>query len=121
MFFIAHTAVPAGRKPTYLRIVAAYKTNKTEKYRTRFTAGGNLVEYEGTVSTPTVDMPTVKCKLNSVVNTQDARVGYFTVGVRRGAGHVGGRATAAGQLLETRLGRRGLMIGQVKKLFLLPC
>jgi hypothetical protein len=61
MFLIPHTAVPADRKATYLRIVAALKVNKTEKYRICFIAGGNLIDYEGNVSTPTVDMTTIKC------------------------------------------------------------
>jgi hypothetical protein len=58
MLFIPHTAVPSNKKPTYLRIVAAIKLNKTDKYRICFTAGGNLVNYQGDVSTPTVDLTT---------------------------------------------------------------
>jgi hypothetical protein len=53
--------------------MAAVKPIKTDKFRIRFTAGGNLVDYPGAVSTPTVDVPTVKCLLNSVVSTQDAK------------------------------------------------
>jgi hypothetical protein len=56
MFFIPHTALPAVRKATYLAIVAAIKLSKTDKYRIRFTAGGNLVEYSGAVSTPTCQL-----------------------------------------------------------------
>jgi hypothetical protein len=73
MFFIKHTDIPTGRKATYLRIVAALKPHKAGKFCIRFTAGGNRVDYPGVVSTPTVDMTTVKCLLNSVVSTPEAK------------------------------------------------
>jgi hypothetical protein len=79
MFFKPHTAIPSGKKATYLRIVAAIKQYKADKYRICFTAGGNLVEYEGSVSTPTVDLTTVKCMLNSVVSEQRAK--FMTVDI----------------------------------------
>jgi hypothetical protein len=53
--------------------VAAIKQNKTNKYRIRFTAGGNLIDYRGDVATTTVDLTTVKCLLNSVVSEQGAK------------------------------------------------
>ena len=37
MFFISHSAVPVGRTPTYLRIVAEEKPLKAETKRVRFT------------------------------------------------------------------------------------
>ena len=73
MFFIPHTDLPKGRKATYLRIVAARKPNKAEEMRIRFTCGGDRIEYDGNVSTPGADLTTVKCLLNSVISTVDAR------------------------------------------------
>jgi hypothetical protein len=73
MFFIPHTQKPAHKIATYLRIVAAYKPHKEDPFRIRFTAGGDKIEYAGNVSTPTVDMPTVKCHLNDVISTPNAR------------------------------------------------
>ena len=73
MFFIPHTALPKGRKATYLRIVAAKKPNKEEKLRIRFTVGSDRIEYNGNVSTPGADLTTAKCLLNSVISTPDAR------------------------------------------------
>jgi hypothetical protein len=73
MFFIPHTAVPAGRKATYLRIVAKIRPEKKENKRIRFTVGGDRIDYPGKVSTPTADITTAKCLLNSVVSTPDAK------------------------------------------------
>ena len=80
MFFIPHSAKPTDRKATYLRIVAEHKPSKPDPYRIRFTAGGDKVEYPGNVSTPTVDISTVKCHLNSVLSTPAAR--YMTVDLK---------------------------------------
>jgi hypothetical protein len=43
MHFIPHTAKPHDRKATYLKIVAAIKPHKAEKYRIRFTVGGDRI------------------------------------------------------------------------------
>jgi hypothetical protein len=73
MFFIPVTAIPKGRKATYLRIVAAFRPEKTNPRRVRFTVGGDRVDYTGDVSTKTADLPTVKCLLNSVISTPAVR------------------------------------------------
>ena len=80
MFFIPHTAMPKGRKATYLRIVAAEKPNKAEKLRIRFTVSGDRIEYDSNVSTPGADLTTVKCLLNSVISTPDAR--FMTMDIK---------------------------------------
>jgi hypothetical protein len=79
MFFIPHSAKPAERKATYSRFVCDYNPAKTEPFRVRITAGGDQVEYPGEVSTPTVDISTVKCQFNSVLSTRDARYMTFDV------------------------------------------
>ena len=80
MFFISHSAKPTDRKATYLCIVADHKPNKPDPYRIPLTVEGDLVEYPGHVSTPTVDVSTVKCHLNSVISTPMAR--YMTVDLK---------------------------------------
>ena len=40
-----------------------------ETHRTRITVGGNLLEYAGTLTTPTETITTAKCLFNSVVST----------------------------------------------------
>jgi hypothetical protein len=50
-----------------------YKPNKTEKERTRLTAGGDRISYPEDVGTPTADMLVFKCLINSVVSTKGAK------------------------------------------------
>jgi hypothetical protein len=73
MHFIPHTAKPHDRKATYLKIVAAIKPHKAEKYRIRFTVGGDRIEYNGPTSTPTAALPAIKILTNSVISTEGAR------------------------------------------------
>jgi hypothetical protein len=77
--FIPITNLPAGRKPTYLRVVAEYKPHKEEKYRVRFTCGGDRIHYPGKVSTKTDDLTTAKLLFNSVISTPGARFAAFDI------------------------------------------
>ena len=74
MHFLDHRDLPAGRKATYLRIVAAIKMHKVETHRIRFTVGGDRIEYKGKVSTPTANLETIKLLLNSTVSTPNAKM-----------------------------------------------
>jgi hypothetical protein len=49
--FIPHTELPADCMPTYPRFVCEVCEQKAEKFRTRLTLGGNLIDYPGEVST----------------------------------------------------------------------
>jgi hypothetical protein len=65
MFFIQKHQVPQGRKVTYPRVVCQIQPEKSETHRTRITAGGNLLDYLGNVSTETASLEMVKILLNS--------------------------------------------------------
>ena len=78
--FIPFSAVPKGRKPTYVRVVCAYRPEKEIPERVRWTAGGDRVDYPGKVSTKTADMVTVKVHINSVLSTPGAR--HMTVDLK---------------------------------------
>mmetsp|Transcript_13255 Transcript_13255/g.19060 ORF Transcript_13255/g.19060 Transcript_13255/m.19060 type:complete len:160 (-) Transcript_13255:125-604(-) len=56
-----------------LRIVAAYRPEKDNPCRIRFTVGGNLIEYLGKTSTKAADITTIKILFNSVISTEGAR------------------------------------------------
>jgi len=73
MFFIPVQDIPKGKKATYLRIVAAFRPEKANPRRVRFTVGGDRISYDGIVSTKTADLTTVKTLLNSVISTPNAR------------------------------------------------
>ena len=79
-FFISHDDVPDNVVPTYVRIVAAYRPEKDDPYRIRWTAGGNLVHYDGNTSTKTADLTTVKILANSVISTEDAK--FLTIDLK---------------------------------------
>jgi hypothetical protein len=71
--FIPHTNLPAKRMPTYPRFVCEVCEQKAEKFRTRLTLGGNLIDYPGEVSTQTAKLETTKCLFNSTISTLNAR------------------------------------------------
>jgi len=75
IFFIKKDKMPQERRgdETYARIVCVYRDGKKDKYRTRITTGGNLVNYPGDCGTPTADLLTVKLLLNSVISTPNAK------------------------------------------------
>jgi hypothetical protein len=75
IFFVQRENIPDNRKgdETYARIVCTYRKGKKDKYRTRITMGGNLVNYPGDCGTPTADLLTVKLLLNSIISTPNAK------------------------------------------------
>ena len=73
IFFIPKDKVPAGRTVTYGRIVAEIRPQKDETHHTRFTVGGNLINFPGYVTTPTADLVTAKLIFNSVLSTKNAK------------------------------------------------
>ena len=74
-FFVRKEKIPDDRKgnETYARIVCVYQGGKKDKYRTRITMGGNLVNFPGDCGTPTADLLTVKLLLNSIISTPNAK------------------------------------------------
>ena len=76
---IAFHHIPKGRAIGNIRIVAALKPLKAEMHRIRFTIAHHHHDFEGATSTPTVDMPTVKCHINSTISTPNAR--YATMDI----------------------------------------
>jgi hypothetical protein len=74
MHFLDHRNLSAGRKATYLRIVAAIKMHKFKTHRIRFTVGGDRIDYKGKVSTHTAGLETIKIHLNSTVYIPNAKM-----------------------------------------------
>ena len=75
IFFVTKNDIPANRRRdiTYGKFVCEYKPNKAEKERTRFTVGGDKINYPGNCATPTGDLTLFKIMLNSVISTPGAR------------------------------------------------
>jgi hypothetical protein len=66
---------PISNQPSYVRAVAAFRPEKDDPRRIRWTAGGNRVYYDGsTTSTKTADLTTVKILANSIsISTKNGR------------------------------------------------
>jgi hypothetical protein len=58
IFFIEHAQVPKHKTVTYGRFVCDARPQKAEAKRTRLTVRGNLINYDGYVSTQTLDLTT---------------------------------------------------------------
>ena len=70
---IFHKDKPKDRSATYVRAVCNIQPQKTDTHRTRLTAGGNLIDYPGEVSTPTSDLTTMKLHINSAISEFKSR------------------------------------------------
>ena len=61
------------RVVTYAKIVADYRSQKSDPNCVRITAGGNLLKYPGELSTKVADFTTSKLLWNSVISTNKAK------------------------------------------------
>ena len=73
--FIHERNVPKNRMKdvTYGQFVCTIRPEKAEQERTRFTVGGDRINYPGDVATPTAEMLVAKMLFNSVVSTKGAK------------------------------------------------
>ena len=73
--FIRKNDVPKDRRNdiTYGQFVCTVRPKKAEPNRTRFTVGGNHINYPGEVTMPTAQMLVAKLLFNSVISTKDAK------------------------------------------------
>ena len=69
-----------GRRPTYARIVVDFRPQKEDPNRVRITAGGNLIQCPGELTTRTADLTTTKIVWNSVISTEGAIYACLDVG-----------------------------------------
>ena len=58
---------------TYGRLVCDIKVHKSKTHRTQLTVGGNLLNFQGLLSTPTATVTTTKCLFNSGIYTPGAK------------------------------------------------
>jgi hypothetical protein len=65
--------IPRTQTITYARVAVDFRPQKADPYRIRITAGGNLINYPGELSTRTADLNTSKLMWNSVLSTEGAK------------------------------------------------
>ena len=72
--------MPSDQKTRYSKIVCEYKPHTFEKHRSRLTVGGDQIDYPFPVATPTADITTFKCLVNSVLSTPNVK--FMTAGIQ---------------------------------------
>jgi hypothetical protein len=72
IFCIPRQAIPKGKIVTYHHFVVDIRLKKSETHRVRLTVDGNLIQYQGDVSTCSADLTTYKCLWNSAISTEGA-------------------------------------------------
>jgi hypothetical protein len=72
--------IPKDRTVSYARIVVDYRPQKADPNRVRITAGGNLINYPGELTTRTADLTTSKILWNSTLSTPGAKYACADVG-----------------------------------------
>ena len=72
--FICQHEVPREQMKdvTHGQFVCTVQPEKAEPNQTRFTVGGDRINYPGAVATPTAEMLVAKMLFNSVISTKDA-------------------------------------------------
>jgi hypothetical protein len=80
MKFIHKHKIPKNKKVTYARFVCDLRLQKDEIHRTRMTAGGDRLDYDGKTSTETASLGTTKIHLNSTISTRRARYLCLDIG-----------------------------------------
>ncbi len=82
IFFVSKNEIPfdCSKDVTYRKFVCKYKPDKAKKEQTRFTVGGDKINYPGDCGTLTGDLTLVKMHLNSIISTQVAH--YMTVDIK---------------------------------------
>jgi hypothetical protein len=76
IFIITHkkiVRIPKHQTVTYTCVVVGFCPQKANPYRIQITAGGNLINYPGELSTQTADLTTSKLMWNSVLSTERAK------------------------------------------------
>ena len=65
--------IPNNRTITYAQVVVDFRPQKLDPHQIRITAGGNLINYPGELTTKTADLTTSKLMWNSVLSTKSAK------------------------------------------------
>ena len=73
--------IPKDRTCTYARVVVDHCPQQADPNRIRITAGGNLINYPGELTTRTADITTAKLLWNSVLSTPGAK--YMCLDIKK--------------------------------------
>ena len=71
--------MPQGVVLTYGKQHCTIHPNKVETYRTRLVVGGDRVQYDGPVTSPTAEQPLAKLLINSTLSTKNVKFGSIDI------------------------------------------
>jgi hypothetical protein len=80
MHLIKKCDIPKNKKITYARFCSDARPQKSETHRTRLTAGGDRLDYEGKTSTDTAGLETIKIHINSTISRKEAKYMCIDIG-----------------------------------------
>jgi hypothetical protein len=81
MHLIKKCNIPKGKKIIYARFVSEIRLQKAEIHRTRLTAGGDRLDYEGKTSTDTAGLETIKIHINSTISQAKKGARYLCIDI----------------------------------------
>ena len=64
-----------------MRAVYNIQPKKTDTHKTRLTAGGNLIDYPGEVSTPASDLTNMKLHVNNAISDIKSSLMFMDVNI----------------------------------------
>ena len=81
MHLIKKCDIPKGKQITYARFVSEIRLQKAETHRTRLTAGGDRLDYDGKTSTDTAGLETIKIHINSTISRAKEGARYLCIDI----------------------------------------
>ena len=73
IFFMCPREKNSSKKVAHVRLVSSIRSLKSEKYRLRFTIGGDNLDYNVIIASTPNTLETVKTHLNSTISTVNSR------------------------------------------------
>ncbi len=72
--------IPKNQPPLYAKVVIAYRPQKEDPNHVRITAGGNLIDYPGELTSRMANIMTAKLHWNSILSTSKAKYMCLDIG-----------------------------------------
>ena len=80
--FIQKSEVPKNKKVAYANMVCDFRPMKLDKWRTRLTIGGDILDYEGDSASPAATLLETKLILNSTISESHQGARFMTIDLK---------------------------------------
>ena len=81
MHLIKKCNIPKDKNITYACFYSGIRPQKSETHRTRLTAGGDPLDYEGKTSTDTAGLETTKIHINGTISRANKGAQYMCIDI----------------------------------------